>query len=317
MKSREVVKVTVWKGNWMWIWVAGDIYGGDPVAIANAAKELGLAGVLVKAHDGTRVWSQWGRLVGPLKEQGLKVAAWGYVYGRDPEGEAFAARKVIEQGADLYVIDAEAEFESTYGETAAQRFLSVLRSGLNVPLGLSSFAFPSYHGRFPWKVFAENVDVMLPQVYWYTIGMSVDEAWERSFSEYAKFGKPIAPVGQAYDVVSPEDMWRFAALVKGAGCAGISWWSWQHATPEMWAVIRRCSSLFAMRDYEGSYFEKDIEAAKKLGFMYGDSENVFRPKDTVLREELAAVSVRIWNKVCDLLEEVLEELKALVAQKKV
>lgn len=49
------------------------------------------------------------------------------------------------------------------------------------------------------------------------------------------------------------------------------------------------------KDYEGHYFQNDIEAVKKLGIMSGKDDNTFEPDRPVARGELAAAFNRFYR----------------------
>ncbi|MEM3647486.1 MAG: S-layer homology domain-containing protein [Thermofilum sp.] len=288
--------MAVWDGNWLWIWTADSILNGNPEAMVAVAKDLGITGVLIKSHDGTRVWGQFVRYSLVFRSAGFRVAAWGYVYGNDPEGEAHAALEAIYAGADLYVVDAETEFERPGKDDAARRMLEAIRAKApDVPVGFTSFAIVDYHRGFPWSVFAKYCDVAMPQMYWFTIGLPVEECWRWTRDGYAKMGKPIVPVGQAYDAVSYEDMVKFARIVHEDGCSGISWWSWQHANDAQLRAIKEASGMFQYSDYAGRPTEEDIELVKRLGIMVGYPDGTFRPRQAMAREEVASALARMWR----------------------
>ena len=65
--------------------------------------------------------------------------------------------------------------------------------------------------------------------------------------ELAKFGKPVFPVGQAYDGLPeggrpgappPDELWRFFIAADSKGVTGVSFWSWQAADQRAWDAIR-------------------------------------------------------------------------------
>jgi hypothetical protein len=292
-----------WDGNWLWLWQAGAL-GKQPIEMAAAARDMGVTGVIVKVHDGrisspasSKFMRQFRELVGPLKSVGLGVAAWGYVYGSDPDGEADAVLEALSLGAQWYVIDAEVEFEKDGMDKAAARFLSrIFQEVPDAVIGLSSFAVTDLHSKLPWVVFARYCKVMLPQVYWKEIGWPVDNAVRRSLNSYAKLNRPIAPVGQAYGGVPGKEMVRFAELVKSYGCMGISWWSWQHAGKEQIEAIKESGRVFSVgKDYEGRWSEPFIKKVKEMGIMEGYGDGTFRPLQPPTREELAAVVVKLWD----------------------
>lgn len=292
-----------WDGNWLWLWQASAM-GKQPLEMAAAARDMGVTGVIVKAHDGRlsspasmSFMRQFRDLVGPLKDAGLGVAAWGYVYGSDPDGEADAVLEVLSLGAGWYVADAEVEFERNGMDRVAARFLSrIFQEVPDAVIGLSSFAVADLHSKLPWAVFARYCQVMLPQVYWKTIGWPVELAVRRSLNSYARFNRPIAPVGQAYGGVSGKEMVRFAELVKSYGCTGVSWWSWQHTSKEQIEAIKEAGRVFSVgKDYEGRWSEPFIEKVKYLGIMEGYGDGTFRPLQQPTREEMAVALAKMWD----------------------
>lgn len=309
----------IWDGNWLWLWVKDEVLGGDAEKIADEALKLGVAGVLVKAHDGRAsagFLEQFKELVGPLKSRGLRVAAWGYLYGNSPDEEAALAAEALRLGADFYVADAEAEFERQGMDEAAERFFSALlakaRGGV---VGFTSFALGNLHPRFPWSVFARACNVAFPQAYWRTMGISAEQVLKETLEFYAPFGLPVVPVGQAYGPVTTTEMLEFAKLAREAGCPGVSWWSWQHASPEMLEAIREVSKLFTNgKDYEGRWSEEAIDKAKELGIMSGYEDGTFRPTQPLTREEAAVVAVRLWDAARKQFAEDLRELARLIAE---
>ncbi|MGB9848482.1 MAG: hypothetical protein ACPLSY_01480 [Moorellaceae bacterium] len=224
----------------MWIWLLNECEGGNINAIINKALDLGLTGLIVKAWDGSKYWSQLDYIAGPAKEAGLTVGAWGYSYGNNVSGEVAAMERAVEAGADWLVIDAEGEYESQAGRAnAIALFKAILASPVSSKyIGYSSFAFPDYHSAFPYDVFSNFCNVALPQVYWGDFGMAADKALYRCLAKYQAFNLPVVPVGQAYGDISPEEITTFGNLAASMGVPGVSFWSWQHATDGMFAAIK-------------------------------------------------------------------------------
>jgi hypothetical protein len=224
----------------MWIWELAKTEGGDLDAIAARARAAGMSTVYVKSSDATTDWAQFSpELVQGLHARGLRVCAWQFVYGSDPVGEATAGAVAVADGADCLVIDAETKYEGRYA--AAQRYVQALRAAIGpaYPLGLTSFPYVDYHPAFPYSVFLAPgaAQANLPQVYWKAIGGSVDAVSARTVAHNRIYGAPIAPLGQAYGGVAAADLPRFRAIWAGYGAAGVSWWSWQAATGELWATL--------------------------------------------------------------------------------
>src|SRR2546422_3499714 len=145
------------EGKWVWLWNWRRCDGGDALLVAARLNAAGCRGALVKAFDGPRWFNQgapWRDIAASLKEHGLSVGGWGYLYGEDAAGEA---RRAIETAqyreADLLVLDVEAEFKDR--PDAAEEICRRIREALGpeYPLYFSSFALPQYHGTFPFETF--------------------------------------------------------------------------------------------------------------------------------------------------------------------
>lgn len=221
------------RGDGMWIWYVSKAEGGSAGRIATRARKRGVETVFIKAGDGDDTWSQFTPgLVTALKSRGLNVCAWQYVYGNDPAGEARVGAAAAADGADCLVIDAEAEYEGRYA--SATLYIERLRAavGNEYPLGLAAFPYVHYHPAFPYSVFLAPgaAEFNLPQVYWKAIGTTVDKAMTTTYTYNRVYKRPIAPIGQLYEAPRGSDVRRFRQLAKASGFAGVSWWSWQHAS---------------------------------------------------------------------------------------
>ncbi len=231
---------TAFDGTAMWIWNMPKTEGGNPYAIVTQAQQHGVRTVFVKSGDGTNYWSQFSsNLVSTLKAGGLNVCAWQYVYGSNPVGEAAVAARAVTTGADCFVIDAESEYEGRYSQ--AQSYIRSLREavGPDYPIGLSSFPYVDYHPSEPYSEFLApgGAQFNVPQVYWKTIGDSVDESLDHTYRYNRPYARPIVPVGQAYNNTSSADVFRFRQIAAAQQSAGVSWWSWEAASNSNWDAI--------------------------------------------------------------------------------
>jgi peptidoglycan hydrolase-like protein with peptidoglycan-binding domain len=229
------------EGQGMWIWYVSRSSGGSTQAIISQARAAGVTTVFVKSSDGSsNYWSQFSpSLVAALHAGGLKVCAWQYVYGSNPSGEAALGAKAVANGADCLVIDAEAEYEGKYA--AAQTYVNGLRAkiGPSYPLGLSSFPYVSYHSSFPYSVFLGPgaAQFNLPQMYWKTIGVSVDTIYANTYIANRLYQRPIFPLGQTYEGASSSDLLRFREEAVDYSAAGWSFWDWQETTSSGWGAL--------------------------------------------------------------------------------
>ena len=190
----------------MWIWYMTRSERGDPFAIAaRGACRRRLHRLRQELRRRGRLGPVRAGLVSLLHAQGLRVCAWQFVYGNDPEGEARLGAAAAADGADCLVIDAETRYEGKYAQ--AQRYVATLRSmvGAGYPVGLTSFPYVDYHGRFPYSVFLGpgGAQANLPQIYWKDIGGTVDAVSAHTLAVNRVYGVPIAPLGQTSGGVPP------------------------------------------------------------------------------------------------------------------
>ena len=237
-------------GKWVWIWNWRRCDGGDAPRVAARLRDAGCRGALVKAHDGPRWFDQgrpWRQIAAALKAEGLAVGGWAYLYGRDLAGEARLAAETVSYGrADLFVLDVEAEFEGR--PQAAEELCRRVREGVgdDYPLYYSSFAIARYHRSFPYEVFQRYCRGAAPQVYWNAFRWPLQQAVQRTYEDYAALGAPpetVFPVAGLYSgrgVTYPAagDVNAFAEEAARRGSPGVSFWSYEHMSEEMWAAVR-------------------------------------------------------------------------------
>lgn len=261
----------------MYMWIVKRCTGGyspeTPEArahIINTMKANGLKSVYIKVADGINSYNlrDLGNknyvddilpaLFADLKAAGIPAIGWQYIYGYSPEKEAQKAAARIKQfDLDGFVLDPEAEMK-VHGASASRRYMETLRDLTEVPLGLSSYRYPSYHADFPWDGFldymsADMGDAHIPQVYWIGDNRPTGpaEQLKRSMDELsAKLDLPFAPAGAAYGeqltsgywCVSPKQIANFAEAARELGCIGMSWWEWgildeKSYGPALWEEI--------------------------------------------------------------------------------
>jgi hypothetical protein len=233
---------TAFDGDGMWIWYVNQSSGGTASSIANRAKAAGIETLFIKAGDGRNAWSQFNRsLVNKLKSYGLHVCGWQYVYGRYPATEAKIGAYAKKQGAECFVIDAEAEVEGKYA--AASTYTRKLRAGVgnSFPIGLAGFPYVDYHPGYPFSVFLGpgGAQFNVPQMYWKAIGVSVDRIYSHTYTYNEIWGRPIAPLGQTYQAPPRSQLLRFRDMASAYRAPGLSWWSWQSTTSTGWSALAK------------------------------------------------------------------------------
>jgi hypothetical protein len=233
----------------MWIWYVSKSSGGSTSAIASKARKHHVKTVYVKSGDAGSAqpyWSQFPDNISALKAGGLKVCAWQYVYGDHPKDEAKVAAKAIRDGADCFVIDAEAQYEGKY--SSARTYMKRLRkaAGKNYPIGLAGFPYTDYHPSFPYSVFLGpgGAQFNLPQAYWKAIGHTVGTVLGHTYRWNLPYGRPIYPLGQVWMDPSRSEIMRFRKYAKAEGATGVSWWDWQEASSAAWDALGDSLSAF-------------------------------------------------------------------------
>jgi len=224
--------VRAFEGDAMWIWQLYRSSGGNLDRIAARARRHGIELVILKGADGSTGWRQLSpQLVRGLHARGLRVCAYQFVYGRRPLSEARTGVRLARTGVDCLMVDAESAYQGRY--VAAQTYMAHLRKRLGpaYPIGLTSFPYVHYHPGLPYSVFLGpgGAQFNVPQMYWRAIGTSVDQVFRVTYRHNRVYGRPIYPLGQAYEHPPASQIRRFRALAAARGAAGVSWWSWQAA----------------------------------------------------------------------------------------
>jgi putative peptidoglycan binding protein len=224
----------------MWIWYVSRSNGGNLNRIARKAHRKGIETLYIKSSDGSNSWSQFNRsLVSYLHGRHLRVCAWQFVYGAHPGAEARRGAAAVRKGADCLVIDAESSYEGRYA--AADIYVDKLRRrvGRRCPTALTGFPYVDYHPAFPYSVFLGpgGARYNLPQLYWHTIGVSVEGGFEHTFRYNRVYRRAIYPLGQTYDNPPVHEVRRFRRMAISYGFGGVSWWSWQETNSREWRAV--------------------------------------------------------------------------------
>jgi hypothetical protein len=228
------------RGNGMWIWQLPRANGGSVSRIVAKARLHGVTTLFLKSGDGLHRWGQFSpSVVRAFKNAGLHVCGWQYVYGNSPIGEANVSAWAKQAGADCFVIDAEAEYQGKY--VAADVYMRRLRTlvGASYPVALAPFPYVDYHPGFPYSVFLAPgaAQANQPQMYWHTIGTSVDQNFSHTYTWNRIYKRPIFPLGQTYDRAPTAQIRRFRQVARAYGAQGVSWWEWTQTSETRWRAV--------------------------------------------------------------------------------
>lgn len=242
------------QGKGVFLWQVKRVGGGDANTIAEQAKAARLTHVLIKVADGrysyniTNGVDMVPALVTALRARGIQAWGWQYVYGTDPPAEA---KKAIERvrafDLDGFVVNAEMQFKVKGMDLKARKYMQELRKGLpSLPIGLSTYRYPTVHYEFPFRAFLDFCNFAMPQVYW--VGsVNAGQQLKKSYSEYQalKPGMPVVPTGAAYAQGSwsptPQQVNEFMAMARQLNLPGANFWEMATAQDNggaLWAAVR-------------------------------------------------------------------------------
>lgn len=174
--------------------------------------------------------------VNKLKDAGIRVGGYHYVYPVAIEKQYTKGSQLANKlGLDYVVLDAEAQWKDEDFSREATELAFNYKARIDVPLGLTSYRYPSYHREFPFKEFLNHCDFNMPQVYW----LGANNPREQLIKTMGEFedmmpGQPIIPIGVAYSehhypTPTKSQMDEFDEAVKEFGLKGISWWCFRQA----------------------------------------------------------------------------------------
>ncbi len=243
-------------GKGMWLHYFRLSAGGDPAAIVARARETGLTHVYLRvgsSKDGFYARADLDRLLPVAHAVGLAVVGWDFPYLFDAEVDAQRAAAAIAYTTpdghrmDAFSSDIETRHEGVnisvpVAETYSRRLRELV--GPDYPL-VATIPRPRYNRGFPFAEIARYFDALAPMVYW--VARDPVAEVEQAIADLAGLGRPIMPVGQAYDArldggppgpPPKEQLVRFIAAAQSRGATGFSFWVWHHATPDHWAAIQ-------------------------------------------------------------------------------
>lgn len=244
-------------GTGMWMWQPEKVEGGNATAIVAKAKAVGLDHIYVRtgsSNMGFYAQDLLDDLLPKAHAAGIRIYGWDFPYLRDVGIDAARAMEAITYTTpsghriDGFAPDIETRSEGTNLSAAgAQAYSGLLRRsvGWDYPL-IAVVPRPSatMQTRFPYDAMLGPYDAVAPMTYWLNRQPDSDVINDVTF--LSRFGKPVIPIGQAYDgrpeggrpgPPPPGEIRRFMAAAEASGAAGVSFWSWQHASPEIWRTI--------------------------------------------------------------------------------
>jgi hypothetical protein len=245
-------------GKGMWIWMPDRVENGDVNATVDRARTWGLTHLYVRTgdwKDGFVGAAYLDKLLPVAHAAGLRVYGWDFPYMSHPGDDVNRALAAITYTTpsghriDGYASDIETRAEGVNENPEyINAYVSWLRQNVGNDYPLIAVVPNPTHGLaargYPFAQIVAPFDAIAPMIYW----MNRDPGPEvqQAVSYFAQFGKPVFPVGQAYDGAidggppggaNRDSIIRFMQQADQSGVPSVSFWSWQHATGETWDAI--------------------------------------------------------------------------------
>ena len=245
------------QGKGMWIWKPELAEHGNVPALIARSKAVGLTHLFVRTGstwDGLQNLPYLDQLIPAAHAAGMKVYGWDFPKLEAPPDDvarAMAALNHVVPGGehlDGFAPDIETPTEGTqFTPAGAQAYATGLRAAAGPSTLLVAVVpnpTPQMVQKYSYDAVVPVFDAIAPMVYWLNREPDTDVA--TALDRLAPLGKPVMPIGQAYDggleggppgTPTGDEISAFINAAQAHGAAGVSFWSWQHASDEMWNAI--------------------------------------------------------------------------------
>jgi hypothetical protein len=270
-------------GKGMWMYQPGAVEGGNPAAIVARAEQVGLTHVFVRtgsSRTGFYAGDFLAKLLPVAHAHGIRVYGWDFPYfdnvGEDINRAVAAISFTTPDGHRIDGFSADVELLSMGVKVTPQNAAAYgaglrQRVGAQYPL-IATVPRPSPKLKtYPFPEVVASFDAIAPMVYWLNREPAGDVTG--AIQTLSSFGKPIIPIGQAYDgaadhgppgVPNRAAIQVFMAAAEKLGATSVSFWSWQHASQEAWDAIRDSQSFTLPVHTDGSFTPGQVRAYQYL-----------------------------------------------------
>ena len=245
-------------GKGMWMWQPDKSDGGDVKRMIARAKDVGLSHIYVRtgsSWNGFYAGEFLDKILPAAHAAGIRIYGWDFPRLLDVDADVARAMEAVRYETtgghriDGFSADIETKSEGTWiTPEAATAYGTALREGVGASYPLiATVPRPSSWTRsfYPYAELAATFDAVAPMVYWLNRQPDTDVAG--ALADLKQFGKPVFPIGQAYDgapeggrpgLPPPDEIQRFMRVALSDGALGVSFWSWQAADQQIWDTIR-------------------------------------------------------------------------------
>ena len=243
-------------GKGMWIWQPARADGGNVDSIVGRAEATGLTHIYVQTGS-TKQGLLNQQFIDDLLPRAhaahIRVYGWDFPKMSDPGADvqrAWGAISRVSPSGDMldgFTADIETSSEGTaLSADAITAYTTWLRQavGDGYPLIATVPAPTAQRRSWPYREAIAHFDAFAPMVYWLNRDAGTDAA--NAMAYLSQFGKPIFPIGQAYDggpeggrpgLPAPEEIINFMQRSQAGGAPGASFWEWSHADQPTWDII--------------------------------------------------------------------------------
>ncbi|HVF03465.1 MAG TPA: hypothetical protein VNA20_01375 [Frankiaceae bacterium] len=253
-------------GTGMWTYMWKETEGGSARRIVARAQETGLTHLYVRT--GTRKGGFDGgpmlrELLPATKGTDIKVIAWDFPQLKNPVADAHrlaAAAKFRVAGAPRVAAvapDIETSSEGTIlTNQRVDTYMKTLRKLLPddiAIIGVTPWPSEKRLGRYPFGGVAKYSDALAPMAYW--VNRDPATVARQTMQRLKKYGKPVMPIGQAYDprIDVPGLKWgppskaqvdAFLKTSRSMGAPAASLWVWQFASKGQWQALDQAERMY-------------------------------------------------------------------------
>jgi hypothetical protein len=253
----------------MWTYQWGETEGGNAAKIVSRARMVGLTHIYVRT--GTRAGGfdaapQLRKLLPATKGTNIQVIAWDFPQLANPAADARrlasaawfrvpGAPRIMAVAPDIETGAEGTKLSTTAVDTYMRTLRRLLPSDVSI-IGVVPWPSEKRAGRYPFGTVAKYSDAVAPMAYW--VNRDPATVTTQSMKRLAVFGKPVLPIGQAYDprIDVPSLKWgapnraQMDAFFKTAAkhkAPSVSLWVWQFASLDQWKALQASQGLYGHR----------------------------------------------------------------------
>jgi hypothetical protein len=254
------------QGTGMWTYQWGETEGGNAKKVVAKAKAYGLSHLYVRT--GTRAGGFDGgpmlkKLLPATQGTDIKIIAWDFPQLKNPKKDAArlaaAARYRVPGAPRVAAVAPDIETGAEGTKLSAKNvdvYMKTLRRLLPADvsiIGVTPWPSEKRVGHYPFDTVAKYSDALAPMAYW--VNRDPATVAKQTMQRFAKYKKPVMPIGQAYDpridvptlsvgAPSRADVRDFLKTADKYGAPSASLWVWQFAHKSHWTAIQYARPLY-------------------------------------------------------------------------